>query len=64
MEKKQMVEYPLTLENGVDGHVTFDHVSFGYRPDQIIIKDFSEQVQPGQKIAIVGTTGAGKTAQV
>ena len=54
----------MTLENGVEGHVTFEHVSFGYRPDQIIIKDFSEQVQPGQKIAIVGPTGAGKTTLV
>ena len=57
-------EHPVTLENGVEGHVTFEHVSFGYRPDQIIIKDFSEQVQPGQKIAIVGPTGAGKTTLV
>ena len=60
-EEEQTVEHPVTLENGVEGHVTFEHVSFGYRPDQIIIKDFSEQVQPGQKIAIVGPTGAGKT---
>ena len=63
-EEEQTVEHPVTLENGVDGHVTFEHVSFGYRPDQIIIKDFSEQVQPGQKIAIVGPTGAGKTTLV
>ena len=63
-EEEQMVEHPVTLENGVEGHVTFEHVSFGYRPDQIIIKDFSEQVQPGQKIAIVGPTGAGKTTLV
>ena len=48
----------------VTGNVTFDHVSFGYRPDQIIIKDFSAQVKPGQKIAIVGPTGAGKTTMV
>ena len=63
-EEEQTVEHPVTLENGVEGHVTFEHVSFGYRPDQIIIKDFSEQVQPGQKIAIVGPTGAGKTTLV
>ena len=63
-EEEQAVEHPVTLENGVEGHVTFEHVSFGYRPDQIIIKDFSEQVQPGQKIAIVGPTGAGKTTLV
>ena len=63
-EEEQTVEHPVTLENGVEGQVTFEHVSFGYRPDQIIIKDFSEQVQPGQKIAIVGPTGAGKTTLV
>lgn len=63
-EEEQTVEHPVTLKNGVEGHVTFEHVSFGYRPDQIIIKDFSEQVQPGQKIAIVGPTGAGKTTLV
>ena len=63
-EEEQTVEHPVTLENGVEGHVTFEHVSFGYRPEQIIIKDFSEQVQPGQKIAIVGPTGAGKTTLV
>ena len=60
-EEEQTAEHPVKLENGVEGRVTFEHVSFGYRPDQIIIKDFSEQVQPGQKIAIVGPTGAGKT---
>ena len=63
-EEEQTVEHPVTLENGVEGHVIFEHVSFRYRPDQIIIKDFSEQVQPGQKIAIVGPTGAGKTTLV
>ena len=63
-EEEQTVEHPVTLEKGVEGQVTFEHVSFGYRPDQIIIKDFSEQVQPGQKIAIVGPTGAGKTTLV
>ena len=42
----------------------FKHVRFGYEPDKIIIKDFSTEVQPGQKIAIVGPTGAGKTTMV
>ena len=46
------------------GEVEFDHVHFGYNPDQIIIKDFSAKVKPGQKIAIVGPTGAGKTTMV
>ena len=48
----------------VRGEVTFDHVRFGYTPDKIIIHDFSEHVQPGQKVAIVGPTGAGKTTMV
>ena len=45
----------------VQGNVTFDHVHFGYNPNKIIINDFSAQVKEGQKIAIVGPTGAGKT---
>ena len=48
----------------VKGYVTFDHVKFGYDKDRIIIKDFSAKVKPGQKIAIVGPTGAGKTTMV
>lgn len=44
--------------------VSFDHVSFGYNPEKIIIRDFSAQIKPGQKIAIVGPTGAGKTTIV
>ena len=50
----------------VRGHVCFDHVRFSYpdTPDKIIIKDFSAEVQPGQKVAIVGPTGAGKTTMV
>jgi ATP-binding cassette subfamily B protein len=46
------------------GSVTFDHVRFGYRPDKIVIKDFCASVKPGQKIAIVGPTGAGKTTMI
>lgn len=50
----------------VCGKVTFDHVRFSYpsNPDKIIIKDFSAEVHPGQKVAIVGPTGAGKTTMV
>ena len=48
----------------VQGHVRFDHVRFGYRPDKIIIKDFSVDIPAGQKVAIVGPTGAGKTTIV
>ena len=49
---------------GVKGGVDFDHVHFGYNPDKIIINDFSAHVEPGQMVAIVGPTGAGKTTMV
>lgn len=48
----------------IKGHVDFDHVTFGYTPKKTIIKDFSAQAKPGQKVAIVGPTGAGKTTIV
>ncbi len=48
----------------IEGSVQFAHVKFGYNPDKIIIHDFSASVQPGQKVAIVGPTGAGKTTMV
>lgn len=48
----------------MSGNVEFEHVQFGYNPDKIIIHDFSSQVKDGQKIAIVGPTGAGKTTMV
>ena len=48
----------------VKGNVTFEHVSFGYNPDKLIIHDFSAKVKAGQKVAIVGPTGAGKTTIV
>lgn len=48
----------------VAGNVEFDHVRFGYHPDKLIIGDFSATVKPGQKVAIVGPTGAGKTTMV
>ncbi|MBR1890490.1 MAG: ABC transporter ATP-binding protein [Clostridia bacterium] len=53
-----------TLIENVQGNVTFDHVTFGYNPEKIIIKDFSLDVKKGQKVAIVGPTGAGKTTLV
>ena len=62
-EEQQTVEHPVALEQ-VQGYVSFDHVKFGYKEDQTIIKDFSAEVKPGQKIAIVGPTGAGKTTMV
>lgn len=48
----------------IEGAVTFDHIRFGYTPDKTIIHDFSSKVEPGQMIAIVGPTGAGKTTVV
>ena len=48
----------------IKGDVSFDHVKFGYNPDKIIIGDFSSEIKAGQKIAIVGPTGAGKTTIV
>jgi ATP-binding cassette subfamily B protein len=62
-EEDQIVENPASTE-GLMGAVTFDHVKFGYKEDQIIIHDFSADIKPGQKIAIVGPTGAGKTTMV
>ena len=62
-EEEQIVENPVSTE-GIKGEVTFEHVKFGYNPDQIIIKDFSAHVKPGQQEAIVGPTGAGKTTMV
>ena len=48
----------------IDGQVSFDHVRFGYTPEKTIIHDFTCNVKPGQKVAIVGPTGAGKTTMV
>ena len=48
----------------IDGQVTFNHVKFGYTPEKTVIRDFSCDVKPGQKVAIVGPTGAGKTTMV
>ena len=62
-EEVEDVENPKSTE-GLKGNVTFDHVKFGYDEDRIIINDFSAKVKEGQKIAIVGPTGAGKTTMV
>ena len=62
-EEDQIVEQPADVTKVV-GNVEFEHVSFGYNPDQMIIHDFSAQAAAGQKIAIVGPTGAGKTTMV
>ena len=62
-EEDQITAYPADISK-ITGAVTFEHVHFGYNPEQIIIKDFSASVKPGEKIAIVGPTGAGKTTMV
>ena len=62
-EEELTVENPVSIE-GLCGNVEFEHVQFGYDPDKIIIHDFSADVHDGQKIAIVGPTGAGKTTMV
>ena len=62
-EEVQQPENPDSIE-GLEGNVQFEHVEFGYNPDKIIIHDFSADVHDGQKIAIVGPTGAGKTTMV
>ena len=62
-EEIQLAGQPADISK-VTGEVTFDHVGFGYQPERPIIHDFSAHVEPGQKIAIVGPTGAGKTTMV
>lgn len=62
-EEIQTVENPVS-SSVIDGSVTFDHVHFGYNEDKIIINDFNAEIKPGQKVAIVGPTGAGKTTMV
>ena len=62
-EEDQTTENSVSIENVV-GQVSFENVHFGYNPEQIIINDFTAHVKPGQQIAIVGPTGAGKTTMV
>ncbi|MCD8232511.1 MAG: ABC transporter ATP-binding protein/permease [Clostridiales bacterium] len=62
-EESQTVENPVQLETAA-GDVEFDHVSFGYHEDRVIIHDFTSEAKPGQTVAIVGPTGAGKTTMV
>ncbi len=72
-EEQTTDHHAMIVENGKErkvtpadlvGNVTFDHIKFGYTPDKIIVQDFSAEVKSGQKIAIVGPTGAGKTTIV
>lgn len=62
-EEEQIVSNPTKLEQ-IEGKVSFEHVHFGYDPEKIIINDFNCEVEPGQTVAIVGPTGAGKTTMV
>ena len=62
-EETQTIESPVQLSN-IEGAITFQNVQFGYKEDQTIIHNFSAQALPGQKVAIVGPTGAGKTTIV
>lgn len=62
-EEQQLATSPVPGAS-IAGQVTFDHVRFGYDPEKTIIHDFSADVQPGQTVAIVGPTGAGKTTMV
>lgn len=62
-EEDQFAENPVSVE-GLEGNVEFKNVHFGYNKDRIIINDFSAKVKQGQKIAIVGPTGAGKTTMI
>ena len=63
-EEEETIKENAVSIKGLNGNVEFNHVSFGYNPDKIIIHDFSAKVKDGQKIAIVGPTGAGKTTMV
>ena len=62
-EEEQTVKDPVHIDH-LEGNVVFDHVSFGYTPEKITIHDFSADVKQGQKVAIVGPTGAGKTTMI
>lgn len=62
-EEDQMAENPVQIDKA-EGMVDFEHVQFGYTPDKIVIQDFTSHVDPGQTVAIVGPTGAGKTTMV
>ncbi len=62
-EEDLYVDNPVHLSK-LEGRVTFENVQFGYREDKIVIHNFSTQVEPGQMVAIVGPTGAGKTTMV
>lgn len=63
-EEEEATRDAVSIDDEFSGSVDFEHVRFGYKADQPVIKDFTVRVEPGQKIAIVGPTGAGKTTIV
>lgn len=63
-EDEESIERSLTMHENFEGNVEFENVHFGYIPDKIIINNFSAKVKAGQKVAVVGPTGAGKTTIV
>jgi hypothetical protein len=63
-EEEEATRDAVTIDGELSGSVDFEHVRFGYKADQPVIKDFTVHAEPGQKIAIVGPTGAGKTTIV
>lgn len=63
-EEEEATRDAVSIDGELSGSVDFEHVRFGYKVDQPVIKDFTVRVEPGQKIAIVGPTGAGKTTIV
>ncbi|MEG2800273.1 MAG: ABC transporter ATP-binding protein, partial [Erysipelotrichaceae bacterium] len=62
-EEDISVENPVSID-GLQGKIDFEHVKFGYDEDKTIIKDFTAHVKPGQKVALVGPTGAGKSTMI
>ena len=63
-QEEEDQSYSIELEESISGQVSFDNVSFSYQPDQTLVENFDVDVKPGEMIAIVGPTGAGKTTMI